>query len=540
MLPRFEVDMPAVLGTTGIVLLVMAGAQVVPVLVAATTHEAMLPLALGALLVGVSGAALARLRPRARVFRGREALAIVLLAWLASTIAGAIPYVASGAAGPLDALFESLSGLTTTGASIFVDVDGLRSDLSQPAPASPPLALHVWRELTHWIGGAGIVLVVFVLTPFLTDKESLRRTQSAEASFMTVRYRGNTRATLRGLLTVYVGLTLLQTLALLWCGVGLLDAMLHSFATVATGGFSTHGASMKTWGAAVQMVTVVFMVFGALNFAVLGRAFEELRQMRRRTRETHGDAVAWMSVIVMAAPVFARAIWRDVECRAYVGLVLGASAVMVWVLQAWATAPYGQGGLNRAVQDGLFNVATISTTTGFGTEDFTLWPVVAQALLVALMLVGGCRGSTAGGIKVRRVLILFLAVRREVLRAAHPRGVFPLRLGGELIDEDQVREALVFSVTYVGLLILIAVALTGTGADLVTAGSATASCFASTGPGLGQAGPISNYQVFTPTGKLLLMAAMALGRLELYPILTALRPSFWLRRVRPRGQMANV
>lgn len=540
MLPRFEIDLAAVLGTTGLVLLVMAGAQLVPAGVAFFADGPGWPLLLAAGATAVVGGLLARLRGRARMLRRRESLAIVVLSWAAATAAGAMPYVATGAAGPLDAAFESLSGLTTTGASIFSDVDGLRTHLDGPARDHSPLALHVWRSLTHWIGGAGIVLIVFVLTPFLADTEALRRTQSKEASFLTARYRGSTRATVRSLLIVYVGLTLVQTAIMVLCGVSVLDAVLHSFGTVATGGFSTHTAGLATWGPRVQLVTVVFMVLGALNFAVLGRAFEELRQQHRATRQARGRAIAGAVAAASALPIFARSIWRNVETRAYVGLVLASSIVMMSLLISWGPQRYvGGDGYVQAVVDGAFNVAAVSTTTGFSQEDFTTWPWVAQAILFSLMLMGGCSGSTAGGLKVRRVLILLLFAWGEVRRCAHPRAVFPLRLGPEVVGDAQVREALGFVTTYLALLLLIAVALTATGADGITAAGTTASCFASTGPGLGAAGPASNYQVFSPTGKALCMAAMLLGRLEIYPVLLAITPSFWLRRTSTRRPTAD-
>ncbi len=541
MLPRFELDLHAVLGTTGIVLLVMGGAQLVPVAVAASIGAPTLPLLLGALGTGVVGALLASLRKRARRATRRESLGSVVLAWAAATLAGAVPYLVTGAAGPLDAAFESLSGLTTTGGSIFVDVDALRTSLDQPLPARPPLALHAWRSLTHWIGGAGIVLIVFLLTPFLGDAETLRHTQRQETSFLTARYRGSTRATLRSLLVVYVGLTLLLTLLLALLGVSPLDALLHAFSSIATGGFSTHTTSLATWddrGPWIKLVTLVFMVTGALNFAVLGRAYEELRQEFRTARAGRGAGRAALRAAGLALPVFARAVYRNVETRAYVGFVLAGAVAVALVLATWEAPRYADaGGLSRAAIDGAFNVASMSTTTGFATEDFATWPPAAQALIFLVLAMGGCSGSTAGGLKMRRVLILLLCVRREVRRCAHPRAAVPLKLGDEVLSEEQVREALAFTATYLGLIVAFTIAVTATGADLVTASSTTASAFASAGPGLGACGPHASYQVFAPEAKALLMMAMILGRLEVYPVLTACTPSFWLRRTRPRSPL---
>lgn len=535
---RSEVDLHAVLGSTGLALVVLGLAQLVPAGVALVTGAPCLALALAALAVSALGGVLASLRRLARKVTRREALASVVLAWLASIAAAALPYLVTGVADPLDALFESTSGLTTTGASIFADVDGLRTstDLARSEPV-PLLALHVWRCLTHWIGGAGIVLVVFVLTPFVRDEEGLRRTQRSEASILTVRYRGSTRATLRGLLVVYVGLTAAQTLAMVALGVDPLDALLHAFGTVATGGFSTHTASLNSWGPAVQLVTVGFMALGAMNFAVMGRAVEEARQAYRVRRATRGPVVSSLLATALLPPGLFRNLWRNVETRAYLLLLSAAAAALSALLFTWGAPRYaGRDGALLAAQDGVFNATTISTTTGFGSEDFAGWPSLAQAILFGLMLIGGCSGSTAGGLKVRRILIAALCALRELRRAVHPRGVFLVKLGGERIDDDQAREALTYVFAYLALLLLVALSLSATGVDLVTAAGTTASCFASTGPGLGAAGPASNYQVFTPAGKALLMGAMLLGRLEIYPLVSALTPSFWLRRRRPPGR----
>lgn len=532
---RFEVDQNAVLGGVGLVLVVLGLAQLLPVACALVRGEPWLRLAGGALGVLGCGCALLPLRRRVRKVTRRESLATVVAAWLVAVTAAAVPYVVTGVALPLDALFESASGLTTTGASIMVDVDRLSTTGDPPAAVTPLIALHLWRCLTQWIGGAGIILVVFILTPFLRD-DDLRRTQGTEAGILTVRYRGSTRSTLRGLLRVYVGLTLAQTVVLTALGLHPFEALLHAFTTVATGGFSTRTASMASWGPAVQLVTALFMVLGALNFAVMGRAVEELRQRWRVERAARGAARALPGLVARAPLTFVASVWKDAETRAYLQLVGGASLAMLALLLASGAARYdGAGASGRAAVDGLFNVVTVSSTTGFGGEDFVRWPQGAQALLFLLMLVGGCSGSTAGGLKLRRVQIALLCTWRELRRAVHPAGVFPLKLGGQRIDEDQAREALTYLFTYLLLLVLVSLLLTVSGVDLVTAAGATASCFASTGPGLGAAGPAANYQVFTAPAKALLMAAMLLGRLEIYPLVNALTPSFWLRRTRVRG-----
>ncbi len=534
-LPRLEVDLRAVLGVTGIVLMIVGAAQLVPVLLALTLGGPATRLLVGALGTLLAGGLLAPLRGVARKWTRRESLVIVVFGWLAAALAAAVPYVAGGAAGPLDALFESVSGLTTTGASIFVDVDGLATAPGAGALGSP-LPLHFWRCFTHWVGGAGIVLVVVLLAPLLPDSEALRRTQRTEASFLTVRFRGSTRATLRGLIVVYVGLTAAQTVALAALGMEPFDALLHAFSSVATGGFSTHTTSMATWdGARFQVVTIAFMALGALNFAVLGRAVEEVRALVAAERAEHGRARALGRGLARAPATIARAVWRNAETRAYLILLLGGSAFMIASLLGSGVARYrGASGLGAAALDGAFNVTSVSTTTGFATEDFVRWPWAAQTVLIGLMLVGGCSGSTAGGLKMRRILIVLAFLRRELRRLAHPRAVIPLRLGEEVVSELELQEALGFVAIFFVLIGGGTLVVTATGVDLLTGASATASCFTSTGPALGAAGPAANYQGFAPAAKLLFVAAMLLGRLELYPVLALLAPSFWLRPTRLR------
>jgi trk system potassium uptake protein len=255
---RLEIDMAAVLGTTGITILVMGLAQLLPVGVALGIGVPALPLALGALGTLALGLLLASLRRHAQKWTRRESLAIVSLSWLAATLAGAVPFVAGGACGWVDAVFETASGLTTTGATIFVDIERLSTvasaqPLTEPLPAVAPL--HLWRALLHWLGGAGIVLIVLVLTPFLDDAEALRRTQRQESSLLTERYRGSTRATMKGLLIVYVTATGLNALLLMVAGLSAWDALLHAFATIATGGFSNRTKSLGAWGDAAQLVS---------------------------------------------------------------------------------------------------------------------------------------------------------------------------------------------------------------------------------------------------------------------------------------------
>ncbi len=492
---RVQVDVPGVLGTTGITLVVMGIAQLALVAVAAldpATRAA--PLLIGALATSLFGFALLPLRTRASKWTRRESLAIVALSWVSAVLAAAVPYVALGI-GVVDALVESMSGLTTTGATVLPDVDAI------PAP------LHLWRSLTHWLGGAGIVLIVLVLAPWLGNAEELRRTQRSEASFLTERYRGSTRATLKGLLVVYVGATAVLFLILMALGMSGWDAINHAFATISTGGFSTRTASLGYWDWKIQMVTVAFMVLGALSFATLGRVF------------------------VQRDP---RALFKNGEVRAYLVMLAVVAAVVTSILYLQGDPDrygnHGAAGFGQAFVDASFTVTAISTTTGFGTVNYATWPSVCQVILLGLMLIGGCSGSTAGGIKFRRVMVLWRHAYLEMRRLANPRAVIPQQMSGRVVAPEELREAVAY-VAFYGLLIMIfSVLIAGTGSDPVSSGAMSVSSMGSIGPAFGDADPTGSFAPYAPFAKMIAVFAMLLGRLEIFPILTVVLPSFWLRR----------
>jgi len=522
---RFQLDLSRVFGVVGLSLSVLGISQLAPLLVALALPErrgVALPLLLGALTSLVPGIAIVRatrrehLRPPTR----REALAGVALAWLAAVASAATPYVASGGVSVVDALVESASGLTTVGATILPDVDAI------------PTELHLWRALTHWLGGAGIVLVVLVAVPWLTP--DVKATQGAEASFLTERYRGSTKATVQGLMFVYVGATILNTILLVAFGLSPWEALLHAFATISTGGFSTRTASMGAWGPGVQLVTVVFMLIGALSFATLGRAVEDLRRRCEAAREGAGRFGAAAALLSEGPGAFWRALRSSPEVRGYLVMIALVSLGIALALSGGGAAQYeGVGGFAQALVDSLFTVAAISTTTGFCTADYTTWPVVTQVVLLGLMVVGGCSGSTAGGLKFRRLQILAKLVYREARRVANPNAVIPLRVGGEQVPEEQIHEATRYLAVYVLIVFAVAAAVGLTGSDLVSSLAASVSSMGSIGPGFGDCGPSGSFAPYAKVAKLVLILAMILGRLEVWSLLSVFLPSFWLRRSSP-------
>lgn len=520
---RLAVDAPAVLGTTGITLVIMGAAQLVPAFAALFLGGVPAwALFAGAALTLSVGAALVPLSRRGVRWTRRESLAVVALSWVAAVVAGAVPFVITGSTDVSGALLEAASGITTTGATVFPDVDAI------------PPPLHLWRAMTHWLGGAGIVLVALLVFAPWVDRERLRRTQRSEASFLTERYRGSTRATLRGLFSVYVSATLLLTLILWALEMTLWEAVLHAFATISTGGFSTRTASLGAYGPAVQVVTFLFMVLGALNFAVLGRVVEVRRALLRASVGQTPLRRAWTVGRGLFLGFF-ETLWRSGEVRGYLLMVAGVSVAIAAALWAWGStsdpARYtGAGGAGTALLDATFTAGAISTTTGFVTEDYTRWPAVCQVLLLFLMLVGGCSGSTAGGIKFRRLVIIVKYLYREALRLPRPMSVMPIKLGGVVVPEEHVREAVGYLAVYGTLILLVAALVALSGADPVSAGGASVSAFGSIGPAWGWAYPYGSFEPYAPFAKVLLAFAMLLGRLEIYALLATVLPSFWLRR----------
>lgn len=524
---RFQLDLQRVFSVVGLALAVMGVAQLAPLLVALVLPERRLvafPLLVGALVSLVPGVLIVRitrrdyLRPPTR----REALAGVALAWLAAVASAATPYLAVLDVSVVDALVESASGLTTVGATILPDVDAI------------PPELHLWRGLTHWLGGAGIVLVVLIVVPWLAP--DVTTTQRTEASFLTERYRGSTRATVQGLLVVYLGATGLNTFLLVVLGLSPWEALLHAFATISTGGFSTRTASMGAWGPGVQLVTVVFMLIGALSFATLGRAVEDLRRRSEAAREGAGRAGVAAALISEAPGAFWRSVRSSPEVRGYLLMIALVSLGIAIALAGGGAANYaGVRGFFRALVDSLFTVSSISTTTGFCTADYTTWPVATQIVLLGLMVVGGCSGSTAGGLKFRRLQILLKLVWREARRVASPHAVIPLRVGGRPVSDEQVHEATRYLAVYVLIVFAVATVVGLSGSDLVSSLAASVSSMGSIGPGFGDCSPTGSFAPYAKVAKLALILAMILGRLEIWSLLSVFLPSFWLRRTRAPG-----
>lgn len=411
--------------------------------------------------------------------RRREAILAVLLVWILVPAFGAVPYAIDGGMTPLDALFESMSGFTTTGATVLADVASLGS------------TLHLWRALSQWLGGIGIIVLFIAVFPQLAiagRQLFFTEAPGPEDERMTPRLRSTAGA----ILSVYAGLTVACALAYAAAGMSSYDAIAHAMTTLAAGGFSPEGRSLEAFGPAVQWVAIVFMVFAGANFALQYRA-------------------------VVGQP---RALVRDAEFRAYLLVVVAASALLTALLLPLHTGA-------DAVRHALFQVLSILTTTGYASTDFALWDERAQVVLLLLMFIGGSAGSAAGGIKIVRLLIVGKNTVREVRRSLHPRAVLPVRVGQRVVPEDVLRSVGAFLTLYVALFAATTVALVVLGSDLVTAFTAAIACLGNTGPGLAEVGPMASFGPLPALSKAILVFAMYAGRLEVVTVFVIFTNRWW-------------
>ncbi len=423
----------------------------------------------------------------------REALASVLLTWLLMPAVGALPYLFAGGFGPVDALFEAMSGFTTTGATTIVDLS--RVDIS----------LIMWRALSQWVGGVGIVVMFVAVFPQLAIAG--RQLFYAETPGPTEeRLAPRLRSTALLVVSVYTGLTVVAAVGFVLAGMSTFDAVAHALAAISAGGFSPVPFGMASYTASAQWVALVFMLLAGISFPLLYRA-------------------------VSGQP---RTLFRNAELRAYLGIVLIAGLLLTLLIGTEYS------GL-EALRHGLFQAVSITTTTGFATADYTAWGLPAQAVLVLLLFVGGSAGSASGGVKVARWLIIVKHGVREVRRALHPRAVLPVRVGRRIVPEEVMRSVVAFLTLYLALFVAGTLTLVFLGEDLQTAFTAAIACLGNTGVGLGPIGPLGTFEILHPGSRAMLTFLMFAGRLEVVTVFVLFDPSFWRlprRGRRPRQEAA--
>lgn len=435
----------------------------------------------------------------------REGFAIVALAWFVMSLIGALPFVLGGVLDTYtDAFFETMSGFTTTGATIFGGGGNM-------AIEAMPNAFLFWRSLAHWMGGMGIIVLTLAILPILgVGGMQLFRAEvpGPSADKLTPRVR----ETAKRLWFIYVGITAVEVLFLL-PAMSLFDAVNHAFATMATGGFSTENGSVGQYDSAyIDGVITVFMFLAGVNFAL------HYRMLRGK-------------------PI---TVFRNTELRVYTAIVVGATVLIMagtWQPIARMLMPgdltgaafTGYASIQEALRYGVFQATAITTTTGFGTADYALWPPLALGALFMLFFIGGMAGSTGGGPKVVRHILLFKQALRELKQLVHPQAILPVRLDGEVISNDVMRNVLSFIVFYFMLNGLGIIVMSLLGLDLLSAFGATIASVGNIGPGFGSVGPTDNYAHIPAVGKWVLSLLMMIGRLEIFTVLILLTPTFWRR-----------
>ncbi|MDX1252722.1 MAG: potassium transporter [Gammaproteobacteria bacterium] len=424
-------------------------------------------------------------RAQRKELRLRDGFMVVVMFWTALSMVSALPFMM--AEHPhmsfTDAVFESVSGFTTTGATVIVGLDQL------------PRAILYYRQQLQFLGGMGIVVLAVAIFPMLGIGGMQLYRAETPGPMKDNKLTPRITETARALWYIYLGLTVACALAYWLAGMSLFDAIGHSFATVSTGGFSTHDASLGHFqNLAIEIIAMVFMLLGGINFAMHFMAW------RQRDLGQY---------------------WRDAESRGFFYIV--AAIIAITTVTLVLTRQYPD--FLEALRYGAFQVITMITSTGFLTADFSAWPLFLPVLLIAIGFIGGCAGSTAGGMKVVRILLLYKQGLREILRLIHPNAIIPVKIGERSLPDRVVEAVWGFSVLYMVSFVLLALALMSTGLDAVTAFSGVATCLNLGGPGLGAV--TMNFTTVNDFGIWLLSFAMLLGRLEVFTLLVLLTPAFW-------------
>jgi trk/ktr system potassium uptake protein len=419
---------------------------------------------------------------RKRNIGKREGYIIVASTWIVISLFGTLPYLFSGAIPNFtDAFFETISGFTTTGASVLTDIEAV------------PHGILFWRSLTHWIGGMGIIVLSVAILPIL-GIGGMQLFVAEMPGIQPDKLHPRIKQTASRLWGIYLLMTAVQTILLVAGGMDFFNSLCHTFGTVATGGFSTQNTSVANYSPYIQYVLILFMILAGTNFTLHYFAL-------------HGRF---------------RQIWKNEEFRKYIYLLFAASLIIGVFLVLNSNEHF-----EKAFRDSLFQVVSIVTTTGFVSADYLLWPSFVWMLIFLLMFVGGSAGSTGGGVKVVRQLLLFKTSSMELKRLVHPNAILPVRLNNKAVQPDIIYKVLGFALIYIILFAFGALSMTMIGLDFETALGASAATLGNIGPGLGDVGPTGNYSTIPGLGKWILSFLMLLGRLELFTILVILTPAFW-------------
>ncbi|MBQ1223362.1 MAG: TrkH family potassium uptake protein [Oscillospiraceae bacterium] len=477
-----------VFSTIGVLLLVEGVLLLFPALVGFIFREsrAMNSFLIAAgITAAVGGILKVAFQPKNDVIYAKEGFAIVSLAWIAMSIFGALPLVISGEVNSyVDAFFEIVSGFTTTGASVFTDIENKTH------------ALLFWRSFTHWIGGMGVLVFMMAILSNISDRSiHIMRAEMPGPTVGKIVPRAKDTAKL--LYVIYIAMTVIQVILLCAGGMSFFESLLHTFGTAGTGGFGIKNDSIASYNSYLTNVITVFMLLFGVNFNLY---------------------------YLLLVGKF-KQVLKSSELKCFFIIV----AVSVLIISLNILPLYDSFG--GALEDAAFQVSSVITTTGYATADFNLWPPLSKSLLLMLMFIGACAGSTGGGLKVSRIMILFKLIFRELRQMLHPRSVNSVKLEGKPVDNVTLGSVATYFAVYVACIGVIFIILSiEPGFDFETNFTAAVACFNNIGPGFGLVGPSANFAGYSALSKLVLSAAMLLGRLEIFPLILACSPSTWRKR----------
>ncbi|MCI9450135.1 MAG: TrkH family potassium uptake protein [Clostridiales bacterium] len=472
--------------TVGQILLLEAVLLVLPLAVSLVYAESCFTSFIITILITAASGFLLKLifKPKDHVIFAKEGFLIVALAWLMMSLFGALPFVLSREIPSfINAFFETVSGLTTTGASIIPDLSVMSK------------GILFWRSFTHWIGGMGIIVLIMAIIP-TTSGRSIHVMRAEMPGPIVGKLVPRIRDTAKILYLIYIVMTAVEIVLLKLGDMSLFDSVVHSFGTAGTGGFGIRGDSLGSYSAYSQWVITIFMLIFGVNFNLY-----YLLLVRR-----------------------ARTVFRSEELRAYAAVVV-AAVVMIAINIRGIYETFGE-----TIRHAAFQVSSVITTTGYATVNFDLWPGFSKAMLFILMFIGGCAGSTAGGLKISRVFLLVRMVRNNIRKILHPRAVASVSFEGKILDERTQKSVSNYLSIYVLSLFAVFLIISLDPFDLETNLTAAVSCFNNVGPGLAGVGPAMNYNGYSVLSKIVLSFSMLLGRLEIYPLIIAFIPASWLKK----------
>lgn len=423
-------------------------------------------------------------KPKSQVIYAREGFIIVALAWVALSVIGALPFRISGEIPSyIDALFETVSGFTTTGSSVVTNLESLSH------------GILFWRSFSHWVGGMGVLVFVMAIVPAANDRSIhiMRAEMPGPIVGKLVPRAGDTA---KILYLIYIAITGLEVLLLCLGGMDLFESLLHTFGTVGTGGFGLKSTSVASYTPYLQWVIIIFMIICGVNFNLY------YLFLVRRFKSAIRSEELWCYLIV---------------------ILIATVVIAIDILPIY-------GGIGEAVRTSAFQVSSIITTTGYSTADFNLWPSISKGIILVLLFMGGCAGSTAGGFKQSRVILLYKMIRRELRHVLHPHSVGIVKFEGRRVEDDTLNGVGIYLALYVFCFVVIFLILCLEPFDFETNFTAAATCFNNVGPGFSMVGPMGSFAAYSPLSKIVLSVAMLLGRLEIYPILIAASFSTWSRK----------